>query len=347
MTQAKNDNTPESQPGKETADKLYRIEKALDELSEHEEDCRLCPRECGVNRTEGEQGFCRSGHRASLSHTLLHYGEEPVLSGLPDKKNAQRRTSGHPAGSGTIFFSGCNLKCLFCQNYQLSWLNQGRPVTDEELARRMLELQEQGALNINLVSPTHMILPILRSLRLAYTEGFHLPLVYNSNAYEKAEIIRCLDGIMDIYLPDLKYFSSKLSGRLSGATDYFSHASRAIQEMYCQQPMLRLSGEKQAIQGLIIRHLVLPGQAGDSDAVLEWIAHTLSPYVCLSLMSQYHPCHKAPREMRRGLSPEEYSSVMDKAEKLGFETLFVQPASFVQEHHLVPDFDQESPFQWE
>lgn len=328
-------------------DKLERIQHALDTLSVHETECRLCPRECGVNRKKEAKGFCQSGNHASVSHTLLHYGEEPVLSGYSHGDTEKTGTSGQLSGSGTIFLSGCNLKCLYCQNYQLSWLNHGEQTSDEELAKRMLELQEKGALNINLVSPTHMLLPLLRALRTAYAEGLQLPVVYNSNAYEKAEVIKCLEGIIDIYLPDLKYFSPELAGRLSGTPDYFHHASQVIQEMYCQQPTLLLSEENVATHGLIIRHLVLPGQTADSSAVLEWIAHNLSPFVCLSLMSQYHPCHKAPREIQRGISSKEYNSVRAKAEELGFETLFLQPEPFAPEDHLIPDFDLESPFKWE
>ncbi len=327
-------------------DKLERIHQALDTLSVHESDCRLCPRECGVNRKKEGKGFCQSGNQASVSHTLLHYGEEPVLSGLSQGNIEKIEIPGRLAGSGTIFFSGCNLKCLYCQNYQLSWLNHGEQTADEELAKRILELQEKGALNINLVSPTHMLLPILRALRIAWTKGLRLPLVYNSNAYEKAEVIKCLDGIIDIYLPDLKYFSPELASRFSGTPDYFHNAHQVIQEMYCQQPTLCLSEENVATQGLIIRHLVLPGQAADSGAVLGWIAHNLSPYVCLSLMSQYHPCHRAPREIQRGLSSKEYSAVRSKAEDLGFETMFLQPEPFALEDHLIPDFDLESPFKW-
>ncbi len=328
-------------------DKLERIQQALDTLSVHETECRLCPRECGVNRKKEAKGFCQSGNQASVSHALRHYGEEPVLSGHFQGNNEKTEIPGELSGSGTIFFSGCNLKCLYCQNYQLSWLNNGTQTADEELAMRMLELQEKGALNINLVSPSHLLLPILRALKIAYGEGLHLPLVYNSNAYEKVEVIKCLEGIIDIYLPDLKYFSSELAGRYSGAPDYFLHANQVIQEMYCQQPFLHLSEENVAIKGLIIRHLILPGQTADSCAVLGWIAHNLSPYVCLSLMSQYHPCHKAPREIQRGLSSEEYGAVRAKAEELGFETMFLQPEPFAQEDHLIPDFDLESPFKWD
>ncbi len=328
-------------------DKLRRIQRALDTLSVHERECRLCPRECGVNRKKGEKGFCQSGNLASVSHTLLHYGEEPVLSGPIHGKAEKTETPEPFKGSGTVFLSGCNLKCVYCQNYQLSWLNQGESVTDEQLSARILELQHKGALNINFVSPSHVILPLLRALKISYAEGLHLPVVYNSNAYEKREVIECLDGIIDIYLPDLKYFSPELADRYSGASDYFHHASQAVREMYCQQPVLRLSRKNMAASGLIIRHLILPGQTDDSLAVLEWISTNLSLSTRLSLMRQYHPCHKAPQELRKNLSVEEYTHVTDTAQKLGFETLFIQTESFDLQDHLIPDFDLESPFKWD
>ena len=328
------------------SDKLSRIQQALDALSAHEAECRLCPRECGADRKNGEKGFCQSGNQASVSHTLLHYGEEPVLSGLLSQTAKETGNTSQPAGSGTIFFSGCNLKCLFCQNYQLSWLNQGKSVTDEELALMMFDLQKKNALNVNLVSPDHVILPILRALKIAVQKGLSIPIVYNSNAYEKVEVIRFLEGIIDIYLPDLKYFSPGLSSRYSAAPDYFLRASQAILEMYCQQSTLRLSAKNTALKGLIIRHLILPGETADSLAVLEWIARDLSPYACLSLMSQYHPCYQAPQKIQRNISPEEYSKVKDKAQELGFQTLFIQPEPFSDEEHLIPDFNLKSPFKW-
>jgi len=324
------------------ADKINRIERALDSLKPLEASCTLCPRECRVDRRAGQAGVCRSGSQAIISHALLHFGEEPILSGCHDD-TADKMNS---RGSGTIFFAGCNLKCLFCQNYQLSWLTQGRTVTDEELAAVMLDLQRQGAYNINLVSPTHLVLPILRALKIAWARGLRLPLVYNSNGYEKIEIIEQLAGIIDIYLPDLKYFSPGVSNKYSGAADYFSRASLVLQEMYCQHPDLVLDDENIAGQGLIIRHLVLPGQTTDSLAILDWLAKNFSSSLCLSLMSQYRPCYRAPQELQRPLHPDEYRAVISKAKELGFENLFLQPDLFPPDEHLVPDFDQREPFRW-
>jgi putative pyruvate formate lyase activating enzyme len=317
--------------------KIGRIERALDALAPRERSCDLCPRDCRVDRTREASGFCRSGSQAVLAGALLHYGEEPVLSG----------TAGPPGpGSGTIFFSGCNLKCLFCQNHQISWGLEGRPVSDEELAALMLRLQEDGAYNINLVSPTHLIVPILRALRIAFDKGLSVPLVYNSNGYEKAEVVERLAGVVDVYLPDLKYHSPEPAARYSGARDYFERASAAIAEMFIQQPDLVLDDGGIASRGLIIRHLVLPGRTEDSMRILDWIAESLTPSMALSLMSQYHPCHQAPDEIRRALAPGEYRAVLDRARARGFENLFLQPDGFGPDEHLIPDFRRADPFRW-
>lgn len=326
--------------------KLDRIDAALARLRSHETDCRLCPRECGVNRAAGGEGYCESGRDAVVSHALLHFGEEPLLSGVQEGPDADLPNGSEQAGSGTIFFAGCNLKCCFCQNYQLSWLGRGRTVGDEELAGMMLDLQDKGALNINLVSPTHFLLPILRALGIAYAKGLEIPLVFNSNGYEKASHLASLEGIVDIYLPDLKYFSSSLSLRISGADDYFTRASEALKEMACQQPALVLDDRGIAQRGLIVRHLVLPGQIEDSRAILEWLVGELGVSVAVSLMSQYHPCFNPPKDMMRPVTREEYEQVSSAAEQLGFECLFVQPGSFPPDEHLVPDFDREKPFAW-
>jgi len=330
----------------DSTEKIEKIDRALECLSVHAQSCRLCPRECGADRAGGEKGFCQSGRVAAVSHALLHYGEEPVLSGESDCAGEMTGQSRRAGGSGTVFFTGCHLKCCFCQNYQLSWLGQGKTVTDEALARRMVRLQAQGALNINLVSPTHLILPILRGLRIAYELGLVIPVVYNSNGYEKAEVLQHLEGIIDIYLPDIKYCSAKAAGKYSSAPDYFGHAKRAIREMHRQKSRLILDEEGRALSGLIIRHLILPGLVRDSLKILEWLAEELSTGVCLSLMSQFHPCFKAPEELQRGLLPEEYQQVLSRAEELGFEEMFIQPEGFAPEDHLVPDFNLAEPFRW-
>jgi putative pyruvate formate lyase activating enzyme len=308
------------------------VEKALERLSPLESACTLCPRDCRADRTKGADGVCRTGRLASVSHALLHFGEEPVISGA--------------AGSGTIFFSGCNLKCLFCQNYQLSWLLEGGPVTPEELAAMMLGLQAKGAHNINFVSPTHVVLPILRALRVALSDGLEIPLVWNSNGYDSLAVIQTLEGIIDVYLPDLKYHSPEISKKYSAAADYFVKASEAVREMSLQQPVLDLGSGGTARKGLVVRHLILPAAVGDTLAVLDWIRENLSPFIGLSLMSQYHPCFKAPAEIQRAVSPEEYRRAADKALALGLGHLFLQPEPFRPDEHLVPDFRKEKPFRW-
>ena len=324
--------------------KIRLIGRALERLAPLEACCTLCPRVCRVDRTKGELGVCRTGSRASVSHALLHFGEEPVLSGT--RGSDADVPAGAGAGSGTIFFTGCNLKCLFCQNYQLSWLGEGDPVTDAELAAMMLRLQGEGALNINFVSPTHVVLPILRALRIACGEGLEIPLVWNSNGYDRLEVVQALEGVIDIYLPDLKYRSAAVSKKYSGAADYFEHASAALREMSVQRPVLETGTDGTARLGLIVRHLVLPGAAEDSLAILEWMHEALSPYIGLSLMSQYRPCYQAPEDIRRSLTPEEYRPVAERAVKLGFGHLFLQPEPFLPDEHLVPDFRKKEPFRW-
>ncbi len=326
--------------------KTRLIDRALARLSPLESCCTLCPRNCRVDRAEGRLGICQTGRRAAVSHGLLHFGEEPVLSGTSDAGGAAPPETSARHGSGTVFFAGCNLKCLFCQNYQLSWLLEGGPVTDEELAEMILGLQKQGALNINLVSPTHVILPILRALRIACSRGLDLPLVYNSNGYDSLEVLGALDGIIDIYLPDLKYHSSSPSKRYSGAADYFERASQAVLEMSLQQPVLALDSSGAARRGVIIRHLVLPGYTEDTLAVLAWVRDNLPPHIGLSLMSQYRPCYKAPAEIQRGVTSAEYRLAAEMAATLGLDFLFLQPGPFGEDESLIPDFRKEKPFRW-
>ncbi|MCJ7581480.1 MAG: hypothetical protein MUP98_13215 [Candidatus Aminicenantes bacterium] len=326
--------------------KIKYIKRALDHLFPHESHCTLCPHECGADRRSEEKGFCESGVNARLSHVGLHFGEEPVLSGYQNCSSEILNKDTSHAGSGTLFFSGCNLKCLFCQNYQLSWYNQGTNFSPVELASAILSLQDQGALNINLVSPMHFLIPILHSLELAYEQGLHLPIVYNTNAYEKVQTLNLLEGIIDIYLPDLKYFSSLVARTFSNKPDYFQYACLAIKEMYRQKPDLRFNDNEIAQEGLIIRHLVLPGMVKDSLKIIDWIAENVSLSAGLSLMSQYFPCFRAPKAIQKTLSSKEYCRSVEHAQKLGFETLFIQPEPFEKEEHLNPDFDKKKPFKW-
>lgn len=322
--------------------KIGQIDKALNALGPHLSECRLCPRECAADRRSGGSGFCGGGDIPRVSHTLLHFGEEPVISGTSD---CREPAANRPSGSGTVFFSGCNLRCLFCQNHQISWEPSGDLIHPEDLAEKFLDLQSRGALNINLVSPTIWIIPILETLRMAFRHGLSIPVIWNSGGYEKADILRHLDGIIDIYLPDLKYMSSSASEKYSHAKDYFKFASAALLEMACQQPVFRESAGS-AKRGLIVRHLVLPALEKDSLALLDWMEDSLPPTAALSLMSQYHPCFKAPSEIRRLLQPEEYSRVLERARRMDIDTLFYQPRPFGREEHLFPDFGKRRPFLW-
>lgn len=316
------------------SDKLQKIQAALKVLAEHELSCRLCPRQCGVDRKNGQIGFCGIGAQARVSHALLHFGEEPILSGSIHQ------------GSGTIFFSGCGLKCCFCQNYQISQLYQGRDLEETEVAETFLDLQQKGALNINLVTPSHVLLPILKALYIAIQNGLNIPLVYNCSGYERSEVIKQLDGIIDIYLPDLKYFTSALAKKLSGAPDYFKNAGPALVEMYCQQPIFNIDKAGLLKKGMLVRHLVLPGKRTESIRLLSWLAGNLSPAIGLSLMSQYHPCFQVDSEFNLTLSLAEYQQVLKQAEKLGFENIYAQPEPFSRGENLLPDFNNKKPFKW-
>jgi len=273
----------------------HRSEAAYSLLS----PCRLCPRECGADRLSGEEGFCRSGAQPKVASWTLHPWEEPPISGA--------------RGSGTIFFSGCTGRCLFCQNYPISQLGVGNVVTVERLAEMMAELQQRGAHNVNLVTPTHFVPQILAALSLAVEMGLRLPLVYNSSGYESVEVLRLLDGVVDVWLPDAKYATDDVARRLSGFSRYVEHNRAALREMYRQVgDELLLDGEGIAQRGLIIRHLVLPGGLAGTREVLHWIASELSPRVHVSLMGQYFPAYRAVGHplLGRKLTTEEYEDAL-------------------------------------
>lgn len=324
-------------------EKISLIEDALNGLADNNSDCHLCPRSCHVNRRKGETGFCGVGNLPIVSTSCLHFGEEPCLSGYYDYKR-NLRTGSSLSGSGTVFFAGCNLRCIFCQNYQISWQIYGSIVSPERLASIFLFLQEERALNINLVTPTHVILPILEALKRSFAQGLTIPIVYNTSAYDSYETILKLAGIIDIYLPDLKYFRKGKASRYSNAPDYPERATEAIKEMYRQVGDVEVDDEGNAKKGLIIRHLILPGCRQESCAILEWIAANLSTQVYLSLMSQFHPGNNVPDEINRGILEEEYNRVLSKAEELGFENVYIQPHPFSSKDHLLPDFNSDNPF---
>lgn len=266
--------------------------------------CRLCPRACGVGRREGDKGVCRTGQQAVLSSYGPHFGEEKPLTG--------RR------GSGTIFFSYCNLQCLYCQNYEISQLGEGREVSDLILAQAMLTLQDWGCHNINLVSPTHVVPQFLSALATAAELGLRLPIVYNTGGYDAVDTLRLLDGIVDIYMPDMKYAEAEAGRGLSGVEDYPVMNRLAVKEMHRQVGDLVIENGL-AVRGLLVRHLVLPEGLAGTEEVIRFLAAEVSPNTYVNIMGQYRPCYRArehPR-LRRALRGDEYRRAREMAAGAG------------------------------
>ncbi len=273
-------------------------------------ECRICPRECGARRLEGRYGVCHATDQVFISGASPHFGEEPVLVGRH--------------GSGTIFFSSCNLKCLFCQNYDISHLRSGQPVTTDELAALMLSLQAMGCHNINLVTPTHFTAQIVQALARATERGLHIPIVYNCGGYESVETLALLDGIVDIYMPDIKYSDNRMAKKWSGVSDYWDVVRLAVKEMHRQVGDLRTDGLGIARRGLLVRHLVLPNNIAGSEAVLEFVARQLSAETYINIMDQYHPAFKARNlpPLNRRMRLDEYDRVVGYARALGLHRGF-------------------------
>jgi putative pyruvate formate lyase activating enzyme len=289
--------------------------------------CNLCPRMCGVNR-DAELGFCKCGSRVKVARAALHFWEEPCISG--------------GCGSGTVFFSGCTLRCCYCQNHQISGGGFGKEISARRLSEIFLELQEKGAHNISLITATQYLPQVLQALDTVKPQ-LHIPVVYNCGGYERVETIRALKGYVDIYLPDFKYYSSELSWNYSKAKDYFEVALAAIQEMIAQtgNPTIDENGIMQ--KGVIIRHLVLPGARQDSLLILKWLSKNLpvGSYL-LSLMSQYTPVFNSDEKkpLNRRITTFEYQSVVDEAIRLGLTSGFMQEKSSAKEEYT-PPFDLE------
>jgi putative pyruvate formate lyase activating enzyme len=274
--------------------------------------CDLCPHDCGVNRIKGEIGVCGAGYRPKIASANLHRGEEPPISGS--------------RGSGTIFLSGCSLKCKFCQNFPISQLGSGSEITTRALAEKMLALQKRGAHNVNFVTPTHFMPQILAALWLAIPEGFRLPIVWNSSGYEKADVLQMLEGIVAVYLPDMKYSDDGPAEEISSAPGYSAVNRAAVLEMFRQVGHLKVDEDGIAVSGLIIRHLVLPGGKAGSRETLKWIAENLGTDTHVALMSQYFPAHTAgmTEGIDRPLTNEEYDEATEALEEYGLENGWVQ-----------------------
>ena len=309
--------------------KKFEMTKQL-ELDNIMTNCVLCPRKCHVNRTAGQIGYCGQTSELMAARAALHFWEEPCISGTN--------------GSGTVFFSGCNLRCAFCQNHNIALGEAGQPISTERLAEIFLELQEKGAHNINLVTPTHFIPQIGKALEAAKLHGLSIPIVYNTGSYEEVSSLRMLDGLVDIYLPDLKYYSTELSLRFSHAADYFEKATDAIAEMYQQvgQPVFTDDGTELLKRGMIVRHLLLPGQTKDSKKILRYLYETYDDNIYISIMNQYTPLpHVADiPELNRKVTDEEYERVLTFAKRLGIQNGFYQEGDTAEES-FIPAFDGE------
>lgn len=289
-------------------------------------NCRLCPRNCGVNRLNNNFGFCNAGKNIKAAHVWLHKWEEPCISG--------------ENGSGTVFFSNCNLKCVFCQNNAISQCDKGIEISIERLSEIFLEQQSRGAHNINLVTPTHYVPQIIEGIKLAKKNGLKIPIVYNTSSYEKIETIKSLKGYVDIYLPDLKYFDDKYSIRYSNAKNYFKYASEAIKEMFSQVGAPKFNEDGIMEKGVIIRHLMLPGLLFDSKKIMDYIYNTFGDDVYISIMNQYTPMNKVEGypEINKPLNPKHYDSLIDYALSIGIKNAFIQEEGTVSES-FVPPFD--------
>lgn len=298
-------------------------------IAEQMSDCTLCPRACHVNRAKGQIGYCGQSAELMAARAALHFWEEPCISGTK--------------GSGTVFFSGCSLRCIFCQNHDIALGKQGKSVSVDRLTDIFLELQEKEAHNINLVTPTHFIPQICYALHKAKTMGLTLPIVYNTGSYEETASLRMLEGLVDIYLPDLKYYSPELSMSYSNAADYFEKATAAIAEMHRQVGSPRFDEATGLMQkGMIVRHLLLPGQTKDSKKILRYLHETYGNDIYVSIMNQYTPLTQvaAVPALNRKVTAEEYSRVLRFAEAIGIEQGFWQEGETADES-FIPPFNYE------
>lgn len=298
-------------------------------IQSHMQDCTLCPRECHANRLIGNPGVCGQTAELMAARAALHFWEEPCISGTQ--------------GSGTVFFSGCNLGCIFCQNHDIALGERGKNISLDRLSDIFLELQEAGAHNINLVTPSHFIPQICYALEKAKTTGLSIPIVYNTGSYEKVSSLRMLEGLIDIYLPDLKYFSSELSSAFSHAPDYFERATCTIAEMFRQVGLPRFDAESGLMQkGIIVRHLLLPGQTKDSKKILRYLHETYGNNIYVSIMNQYTPLPHVAQipEINRKVTDAEYRRILRFADAIGIEQGFFQEGDAADES-FIPPFNYE------
>ena len=290
------------------------------------ENCTICPHQCGVDRKKGQIGRCQAKDTVKIALYSVHFFEEPCISG--------------EKGSGTIFFSHCNLNCLYCQNYEISQLGKGKEYTIEQLAEIMLKQQNLGVANINLVTPTSYVPQIIEAIKIANKNGLNIPIVYNTNSYEKIETLKMLEGYIDVYLPDLKYADDKLGKKYSNINHYFEIATKAIQEMRRQVGPAIFDSNGMMKRGVIIRHLVLPNYIENSKKVLKWLKENIHPEDYISVMAQYFPTYLAKQDkfMNRKLTTEEWEEIENYIEELDFKNGFVQELGEHEEEY-VPKWD--------
>ena len=304
------------------------MEMTPDKAEELMRDCTLCPRRCHADRLSGRRGFCGQSAEITAARAALHFWEEPCISGS--------------CGSGAVFFSGCALQCVFCQNREIALGKAGQPVSIARLSEIFLELQEKGAANINLVTAGHFLPQVCVALCRAKEKGLTLPIVYNSSGYEEVSSLKLLDGLVDIYLPDLKYHSPALSAEYSNAPDYFQKASAAISEMFRQTGPPVLDPRSGLMKrGTIVRHLLLPGQTGDSKRILRYLHDNYRNDIYVSILNQYTPSADSPdlpEALRRRISPEEYEKVLAFADAIGIEQGYIQEGETADES-FIPPFD--------
>lgn len=294
--------------------KLYEtgeLSGKVEVLKEQLRDCKICPHRCQVNRMEGELGICRTGYYPVVSSYGPHFGEERCLVGK--------------GGSGTVFFSRCVMRCVFCQNYEISQLGEGSEIAPKDLADIMLALEARGCHNINLVSPTHVVPQIAEAVEKAVPKGLTVPLVYNSGGYDEVATLKALEGIVDIYMPDLKFADNEKAKRYTKCKDYFEVAQRAIKEMHRQVGDLKIDEKGLAVKGILVRHLVMPGNLAYSEKVLEFIAGEISRDTVINIMAQYYPTYKAwdYPELARPITKSEYLKVVETAKKLGLRRAII------------------------
>ncbi len=310
-----------------------RLDKIIERVFKLLESCCICPRKCKVNRLKNELGFCQTGLLPQVCSFLPHHGEEPPISGAQ--------------GSGTIFFSRCNMACVYCQNYEFSQLGQGREVDFEELAKFMLELENMHCHNINLVTPTHVMPQILKALKHAISKGLKIPIVYNTAGYELPEVIKLLDGIVDIYLPDMRYADSDMAIKYSHASDYPQYNQEAVREMHRQVGIAKIDNEGIIKSGVIIRHLVLPNEICGTDKIMKFIREEISKDAYISLMSQYLPYYKARefKEVSRRLTHQEYEDAKEILQKYGLYNGWIQESYGTERFagiHIKPNIKNEN-----